>query len=253
MKGGTVDDALNRLHARKIRISKIEYGDSGFDVGSSSYIDISADSSGSGDIYDLRTMERILVSGINDVIAKSKNPVVGTLTANKVIADSIETMTLKMDALVLGGYKLSIDTQGYLVVIDGDATITPPEGVILIEDTGSSSPGAVYAISVNNGRLKIDSANDDSDSPSSVVTEFRVVDSVSGDEYVITAENGRLVLSTANDSDSSVTYTSKLYVMDESTGISYKVVAIKDPETGEVNLGADRNGIGPRSPRLVEA
>ena len=200
--GDTVDKALNRLGSRKIRVANITFDDTGFHFDNDSFTDMPAEAvaspSGDFDIYDLRQRQKIFVDGINRLVKLNKNIVAESVTADTIRAGLIETDKLKMDALVLGGYKLTIDPYGYLVVADADTPITPPSEVILISD---SAPGNdnVYALIVVNGRMKILNADllddvDDTD-PYGVVTELTIVDSSTGVEYTVHAEDGRLVLS----------------------------------------------------------
>ena len=98
-----------------------------------------------------------------------------------------------MDALALGGYKLTIDTYGYLVVADGSQPLPPPpDSVVLIRDTGSSGEGAIYLLGVANGRLFIDPYDDGSSSP--VENVLNVYDPDTGYEYAVSVDNGRVVI-----------------------------------------------------------
>lgn len=243
VRGKTVSDALDRLGKRKIRVAKVKYESSRFDLESSSYSDISADSSGSCDIYDLRARDRVFIEGINDVIDKTKNIVAETVTATRIMADEVRAKTLRIDSLALGGYNLGIDTYGYLVVLDGDSEITPPKGVILIKDTGSSGNGDIYAISVANGRLYIDDGADSSSSSSQeVLQRFTLTDARTGEEYVVTMVNGRLVVDSAADiGASAVDYAPRLYALDEDTGKYHQIVAVT--ANGKTTLKVVQTGI----------
>lgn len=192
--GVTVGDALGRLGRRKVRISNVTADSSGFDINSSSsYIDLSAESSGSSDIYDLRRRDRLFVEGINRLFKRGKDIVADSVTAKTVIADVVNTKELRMDALALGGYKLTIDTYGYLVVADGSQPLPPPpDSVVLIRDTGSSGEGAIYLLGVANGRLFIDPYDDGSSSP--VENVLNVYDPDTGYEYAVSVDNGRVVI-----------------------------------------------------------
>ena len=197
--GSTVDKALNRLGSRKIRVANITFDDSGFYFDNDSFTDLPAEEvaspSGNFDIYDLRQRQKIFVDGINRLVKLNKNIVAESVTAGTIKADLVETKKLKMDALVLGGYKLTIDPYGYLVVVDADTPITPPEGIILISD---SAPGNdnIYALFVVDGRMKFYNADlvDGTDPSSEVVSELTLVDSSTGVEYTVHAESGRLIL-----------------------------------------------------------
>lgn len=245
VKGGTVENALDRLDARKLRLSKIKYGSSGFSIGSST--DVSASSFGSFDGYDLRERDKTLVDGLNDIIEKNKNLVAATVTAGKIKAQVVETTELKMSALTLGGYKLSIDYQGYLVVLDGDSPITPPKGVILIEDTGSSMSGEVYAITAVNGRLFIGDADAEYSSSSSssdeILQAFTVIDAITGYEYTVRVDNGRMVIEATGSVVESDEYAPKLYAIDETTNKYHQIVAVTNAESGKVTLKVKQNGI----------
>lgn len=239
--GATVSKALDRLHSRKIRVTKASVGDSGIDIGSSSFEDIKADSDGSTDIYDLRRHDEVFIQGLNKISERMTNLVAETVTAKRIVADEIQVDSLKMNALTLGGYKLGIDTYGYLVVLDGDSEITPPKGVILIEDTGSSGNGEIYALSVSNGRLYIGDDFGSSSSPE-VLRQFTVIDSRTGEEYAVTCVNGRLFIDiVAGSGDSKSAYAPRLYAIDEDTGKYHQIVAVTT--NGKTTLKVVQTGI----------
>ena len=253
-KGSTVDEALTRLSRRRIRIGNITAGDSGFDFAESSYTDLTVDSSDDFDFYDFRKRDKVFVDGINRLVKLNKNIVAETVKAGEITADLVTTKKLKMDALVLGGYKLTIDTYGYLIVAPGDEEIVPPNGVILMEDTGSDSAyaGTLYIIGVKNGRLYIANANEDSGSSSpstsDAVREFKVKDSKTDVEYIVRAENGRLTIegswSSGADYESSIR---RLYAYCNDTGLCYEVVAVANDDNGRVGLNVEQEGLDPKS------
>lgn len=235
----TVKDALDRIDGRRIRITNITADSSGFDIAEPEYTDVSPEKISGREIYDLTDFGRVLVEGINRLVRLGRNPEFDTVTADKVIANSVETKALKMDALVLGGYKLAIDTYGYLVIADGDEPITPPKGVIFIEDTGDSQRGQLYMIGVANGRMYIENADDGSSSSPEAVQVIHITDANTGAEYAITMENGRMKI----EGGSSSGPLSNLFALDESTGLYHKVVAVRDPDTHKVDLGIEQNGV----------
>lgn len=199
-RGGTVKDALNRLHGRKIRLFDITAGDSGFSYDSSSCLDVGASSCGGFDAYDLRRLEKVIINGINKFVKKDEDIKARTVKAETVTADTVkaglvEADGLKIDAMVFGGYKLTIDNYGYLVVADGDTPIEPPSKVILISDSAPSDY-AVYAITAVNGRLHMANADmmDSGSSSEDIVTELHVADTATGAEYVVKVVNGHLKL-----------------------------------------------------------
>lgn len=238
--GVTAKDALDRLDARKIRIAKLVLGESGIDVGGSSYEDLSATSDSGTDIYDLRKHDQAVVGGVRKLQDSLKNLVSETVTAKKIVADEIQVNSLKMNALTLGGYKLGIDAYGYLVILDGDSAITPPKGVILIEDTGSSGNGEIYAISVSNGRLNVGIDAGESSSPE-VLQALTVVDARTGEEYEVTMVNGRLEIVGTIGSDSTPDNAPRLWAIDEGTGKYHQVVAVT--ADGRTTLKVVQDGI----------
>lgn len=127
VSGDTVGDALERLGTRKIRIANLSAGSSGFAYDSSSFTDVPADASGSCDIFDLRGHDKALVDGINRLTRRGKDISADTVTANRVAAGKVEASDLEIDSLSLGGYRLNVDAQGYLVVEDADAGSSSPE------------------------------------------------------------------------------------------------------------------------------
>lgn len=195
--GKTVKDAVSRIGKRKIRIAKITQGIAGFDI-ASSCSDVTAESSGSTDIYDLSKRDRLFAECVNSILENGKfeNIRAGTVAATNVTADSISVKTLRMDALSLGGYRLEIDTYGYLVVADGSApTPAPPDSVVMLRDV---STGASYILVVSKGRLYLRDAegsdSSSSDSSSSDQYVLYVYDPDAGKEYALYVDNGRLMI-----------------------------------------------------------
>ena len=183
---GTVGKELDRLRKRKIRVSNITVGSHGFDVGSS-YSDVSEESSSGVDIFDMRGRDRELLEGINELFDKGKDIVAETVTAETVVADVINVKTLRMDSLALGGYRITIDMYGYLVVTDGSATPPrPPDSVILLRDTD----GSVYMLGISNGRAYVAPA-DESSAADDAIT---IYDPDSGYEYGLSMSDGRLII-----------------------------------------------------------
>lgn len=124
-RGNTVKEALDGLHVRKVRISNITAGDSCFSYDSNSYVDVEAGSSG---VYDLRRFEKVVIDGINKFVKKSQSLDVESVTASAVTADEVEADVLKTETIVLGGYRISTDPQGYLVVSNLDSSSASGDG-----------------------------------------------------------------------------------------------------------------------------
>ena len=183
---GTVGKELDRLRKRKIRVSNITGGSNGFDVGSS-YSDVSEESSSGVDIFDFRGRDRDLLEGINELFDKGKDIVADTVKAGTVVADVIDVKTLRMGSLALGGYRITIDMYGYLVVADGSATPpSPPDGVILLRDTA----GSIYMLGISNGRAYVAPA----DESSAADDEITIHDPESGYDYDLSMSDGRLII-----------------------------------------------------------
>ena len=203
VKGATVGEAVGRLGRRRIRMANVTADSSGFNIGSSSYTDLTEGSS-SGDsfgFFDLRERDRVFVEGINRLFKRGvfDAVVANAVTAKNVVADVVKTKELRMDALSLGGYRLEIDAYGYLVISDGSANPPrPPDSVVMLRDT---EDGALYLLGVSNGRMYITGADDSSSgTPMDVMT---VYDPDSGSEYAVTMEDGRLVIRLVESSASS--------------------------------------------------
>lgn len=191
--GATVKDAVGRLGRRTIRVSKIVDESSCLVVdSSSSYDDISAESVGGGqEVYDLTSRDRILMNAINRAIRPQTDLVVNSVTANTVTAGQVDAGGVRANVFSLGGYHLTVDAYGYLVVDEGSDSPQPiPEGIVLIRD---SQTGALYTIGVENGRMYLLNAEDESSS--SVGYEINVVEDETGNEYTIRVENGRIIIS----------------------------------------------------------
>jgi len=191
--GATVGDALKRLGTRKIRVAHMTVGSSGIDVGSS--YDISADSAGGVEVYDLSERDRVLANGINRLFRLGDHIHSITVDANTVTADLVKAGRLEMDALTLGGYNVTVDTYGYLVVEDfeeGDSSSSyaPPDRVVIIRD---SVTGDLYVLGVANGRLYIVLADEDA-STAEVVDSLDVPDEDQGYDYSVSISRGRLLI-----------------------------------------------------------
>lgn len=193
--GATVGDALDRLGGRKIRIANAKATDSGLGADSTSpYADIAAQSESGVDLFDLSGRDRLLAERINTLFRRTKNVVADTVYSKTVTADAIYVDDLRMQSLTLGGYRLYVDTYGYLVVADGaDVPPKPVETSMWLRDTVT---GILYMIGVEDGRMYIADTADPSDSSSSmdVRDEFTVTDSATGASYAVTVANGRLTL-----------------------------------------------------------
>lgn len=243
VEGVTVGEALDTLGNREIRVADLTADSDGFHYENDRFIDIKAVKIGNREIYDLRGIDKTFVDGINHLVLLWKNPVVGTLTADKVKAKSIEAESIKVNSITFGGYKLAIDSYGYLVILDEGEPVSPVSGVILIKD---SVNGNVYVLGIADGRMYV-SLDDESSEIQDVVNSVSVIDPVTGISYSVTMRNGRLFLSSSDgsgeDSGAGETHRSNLYAMDESSGRMYRVVAVKDPETNEVTLGVDQAGV----------
>lgn len=240
VEGATVGQALDTLGNRKIRVADLTADSDGFDYDEDRFVEIPAVKIGDREIYDLRGRDRVIVDGINSLVLMWKNPTVGTLTADTVKAKSIEADSIKVNAITFGGYKLAIDSYGYMVVVDEGTPVSPVSGVILIKD---SVNGNVYVVGIANGRMYV-SLDDESSEMQDVVNQVTVSDPITGMEYGVTMRNGRLYLSRSESSGGvQENMRSGLYAMDESSGKMYRVVAVRDPETDKVDLALDQQGV----------
>ena len=196
--GATVGDALDRLGGRRIRVANARATDSGLGEDSASpYADISAGSESGVDLFDLSGRDRLLAERINTLFKRTRNVVADTVYSKTVTAGAIYVDDLRMRSLTLGGYRLHVDSYGYLVVADGaDVPPKPVETSLWLRDTVT---GILYMIGVDDGRMYIaDTAGteDSSDSSSSmdVRDEFTVTDPATGASYSVTVADGRLTL-----------------------------------------------------------
>ena len=194
--GDTASAALDRLGSRKIRVARIGAPDpsspsSGLVV-DGTYEDIAAQSAGNFDFFDLRGHDSAILTAINDLYARLVDIKCNSVDAQSVVADVVKTKELQMDSLVMGGYRLAVDSYGYLVVMDGsDTPPEPPDRIVLIRDTGDEGEGAVYILGVDDGRLYLAPADDDTSEP----VEFLVVhDPDTGDDYRVSLSDGRLII-----------------------------------------------------------
>lgn len=188
--GDTVAEALDALGGRAVRVANMTSDKDGFHYDANDYTDIKAAKDGQGKVvFDLRYKDAALAEGINRLVQMWKNPTVGTLTAETVNANTVKATVLELDAIRLGGYKLTIDQFGYLMVVDGSTPVTPPQGVVLLRD---SADNEVYVVGILNGRLYV--KKDDGGHGTDVADALKVIDPDTGDEYSITLDDGRLYL-----------------------------------------------------------
>lgn len=191
--GATVKSALDRLGGRNIRVLNFTAGDSAFEIGSSSCIDIPPRFIDGHEIYDITGHDRILIDGINKLVRAGVSPEFNTITARKVISDVVETRRLNADVVSMGGVFLTVDTYGYLVVNDTDSDSSssePPQGVVFLRDVVTED---VYVLGVESGRMYLD--NTAGAASQRAVRSVPVTDDSTGDRYSIFMEDGRLILS----------------------------------------------------------
>lgn len=246
--GATVCDALTRLGRRRIRVANISADSSGIDVGSSSYVDIPASSYGSGvEVFDLRGHDMVMVDFLNRLAKNSRDIVAETVTAKTITADEFKTRKLEMDYMAIGGYLLTVDAYGYLVVAtDGSESSSyppvpgPSPDDIIIRD--SVLDDVFYRLGVERGRMYIANAEQDGSSPYPVRTELTITDSYTGLEYQVRMENRRMVIAGFG-SSSSPENMPTAYAVDETTRRYHRIVAIKDPDMDEEVLGVYQEGV----------
>lgn len=115
--GVTVEDALDRLGGRKIRMASLTFGSSGVDV-ESSYVDVSAESAGSCDVFDISERDRVIAEGVNGFFRRGRFQAVsaGSVTAGTVDAGTVKADSVNAGTLKFGSYAIRVDSYGYLVV-----------------------------------------------------------------------------------------------------------------------------------------
>lgn len=194
VSGETVKDALDTLDIRKIRLAKLVTTTDGTGrvngVGISSEVDYSAIDS----LYNLSDHDQVIVDGINQLFEQSKNIAADTVTATTVTADLAQIGELRINYLRLGGYNLTIDRYGYLVVNTGSETPEqPPDNVVLLRDTGTGdNAGATYILGIENGRMYV--LRDDSDAEDADVKDALVVYDESNTPYTLSIVDGKMVV-----------------------------------------------------------
>ena len=193
VSGVTVHDALNRLGGRKLRVAKVTSDDSGFGIDQTySYEDVGITDSGDFEYYDLRERDKLFIEGINNLISRGKNIVVDTVTTGSITATTITADKLLMKSIILNGYQLSIDSYGYLVVLDGDAQPPNPpttlNSLVLLRDTDN---GAIFKLGVINGRLYIE---DTEDTGSEIVDSLTLTDFTDGSKYDVYINGGKVII-----------------------------------------------------------
>ena len=145
ISGETVRDALDNIGTRTIVVSDVK-----FDSGSKKFTaDSTKEISESGNAYDLSAHDKILVEGINALFADTQDLNVNSINADTLTVDTANISTLNITALKLGGYKITIDTYGYLVVMDAsEESVQPPEKVVMLYDSADQS---YWTLGVENG------------------------------------------------------------------------------------------------------
>lgn len=141
----TVESAIDSLDSRKVVVSDVKFDSSAKKFTSSATKEISE----SGNAYDLSAHDKVFVEGINALFESSRDLDVDTLKADTITVDTANIGTLNITALKLGGYKITIDTYGYLVVLDAsEESVQPPEKVVMLYDSADQS---YWTLGVENG------------------------------------------------------------------------------------------------------
>ena len=197
----TVKDALDRLDARKVRVARISGSGSGITAGSS--YDVSAESAGGFDVYNLSERDRVLVAAIKRVYGKFANINAQTVTAVDIEATgTLKAKTLSIDVLKLGGYYIEIDNYGYLVVSE----VAPSgydDGAVILRDLAPED-GRLWLVGVYDGRMFVEryyedgsgSSSSSYDYPYSVVEEIDLQDGTT--KYKVTIVGGQMKIETVN-------------------------------------------------------
>ena len=197
----TVKDALDRLDARKVRVARISGSGSGITAGSS--YDVSAESAGGFDVYNLSDRDRVLVAAIKRLYGKFANINAQTVTAVDIEATgTLKAKTLSIDVLKLGGYDIEIDNYGYLVVSEV-APSGHDDGAVILRDLAPGD-GRLWLVGVYDGRMFVDPYYEDGSSSSSssydypypVVDEIDLQDGTT--KYKVTIAGGQMQIETVN-------------------------------------------------------
>ena len=95
-----------------------------------------------------------------------------------------------MKTLKLNGYQLTIDTYGYLVLLDGADTVpTIPNDAILLLD---KQAGTIYALGVASGRLYVEET--EGTSSDSVQESLKLNDTKTGYTYNVYISDGKVCI-----------------------------------------------------------
>lgn len=197
--GATVENALDRLSGRRIRMARISGSGSGLLAGSS--YDVTAESSSGHDVYRLGENDRAIVGAVRELYGRLSDINANSVTAENVtVGGTLTVRTLGVDSLMMGGRVIEIDAYGYLVVSEGREYHGVPEGAYVLRDVDD---GSLWLVGVHEGgRLFIERFYDDLDSSDSssgsVVTYDEMDFTDSGERYLVTIRNGRMVIEKDN-------------------------------------------------------
>ncbi len=186
--GATACDAFNRLWKRVVRVGDVSYDkeNSKFTIG-----EVSKDITGEDDVFDLAERDKVFVEGINALFDRGRSITAGTLTVEGSLTASVaEINELKIRHLALGGYKLSVDLYGYLVILDGDESSYSPSDIRFLRDSDSNE---YYVLGVADGRLYIERADQESEGPHESCDSIHLVDE-DGTKYELFVKDGRVTI-----------------------------------------------------------
>lgn len=199
----TVKDALDRLDSRKIRLTRISGSGSGITAGSS--YELSAESAGGHDVYNIGERDIALVNAIRELYGKFENIDAQTVTAVDIEATgTLKANTLSIDVLKLGGHDIEIDNYGYLVVSNVSPSV-PDDGAVILRDLAPGD-GRLWLVGVYEGRMFVERYYEDrtewSSSSSSYEYPYNVVDEIDlldgTKNYKVTIVGGQMQIEAVN-------------------------------------------------------
>lgn len=184
--GSTVGSAIDTLSLRTIKISDISAGQDG--ISTVNTREIHAENG----TYDLTGVMGGIASAINSMFQNGKFSsieVTGLAKIGSVEATTIKTNELNMDSLLMGGYRIAIDSFGYLIVLNGsDTPPETPDGFYILIDRDTNEP---YIFGVSGGRVYLERADQESDGPTPV-DSLEINDGPN--VYSVYVEDGRLFI-----------------------------------------------------------
>lgn len=191
--GSTVKDAIVGLGSRKIRV--LDFSSEDFENSGSleKCYDVEVSEKDGAYVFDLSGRDKVIVEGLRTLYESRENITATTVTTGSLaVTGKAKIKELELSYLNLGGYKLTIDRYGYLVVVDESTEIADlSSNRVYLQDVATKK---IYMLGVENERMYIVPAEESEVSEDAEVDKQLVVYDSESNGYVLSLKNGRLIV-----------------------------------------------------------